>query len=500
MAGVSFVFPHQLFANHPALHPSRPVYLMEEDLFFNQYRFHQKKILLHRASMRYYKEFLEKQKYTVHYIDATSPQNKIADAINFLPEGVTGLHCAAVTDDWLQQRLKEACAQKGIALTEHRTPYFLNSMAGLAGYFEQHPAYFQTDFYTAQRKQRHLLLEADGRPVGGRWTYDDENRLRFPKGLRPPSFALPNNKAHVPEAMAYVRTHFGKNYGHTEPPFFKRQGFYPVTHKEAEDWLDDFLQNRFHLFGAYEDAMVPGEGLLYHSCLTPVLNTGLLTPQQVLDKALDAAIEYKIPLNSLEGFVRQIVGWREFIRAVYEREGRLQRTKNYWGFTRRLPASFYTGTTGIGPVDVVVQRVLQNGYCHHIERLMVLGNFMLLCEFHPDDVYRWFMEMFVDAYDWVMVPNVYGVISFADGGLMTTKPYISGSNYLLKMGTWKKGPWQAVWDALFWRFMHKHRGFFRQNPRLGMLVNSFDKMPVAKQKEHLSIADKFLENLDAGFL
>lgn len=473
----------------------RPVYLIEEELFFNQYNFHQKKLLLHRASMRYYKDFLQKQGYEVYYIEATSKQHKIADAINALPENVTEVHYADVVDDWLQRRLEKACAKKGLALIKHLTPYFLNRTEDSDAYFEEHPAYFQTDFYIAQRRQRTLLLEADGRPVGGKWTYDDENRLKFPKGQKPPPFSLPNNQSYVPEAMAYVQKHFGKNYGNFEPPFFKREGFYPVTHGEAEEWLDDFLQNRFQLFGAYEDAMAPGEGLLYHSCLTPALNTGLLLPQQVLDKALEAAVEYNVPLNSLEGFVRQIVGWREFIRAVYEREGRVQRTKNYWGFTRRLPQSFWQGTTGIEPIDIIIRRVLQNGYCHHIERLMVLGNFMLLCEFNPDDVYRWFMELFVDAYDWVMVPNVYGVILFADGGLMTTKPYISGSNYLLKMGTWRKGPWQEIWDWLFWRFMHVHRGFFLQNPRLGMLLKSFDKMPEAKQKEHLSLADAFLKSI-----
>lgn len=489
-----------MFATHPAVQPGRPVYLIEESLFFSHYRFHQKKLVLHRASMRYYKEFLEKKGLTVHYTDAISKQNGITEFVNALPKAVNEIHYADVTDDWLQRRLQKAAAEREIALVCYRTPCFLNSKAELDAYFEDHPTYFQTDFYIHQRKQRLLLLEEDGNPIGGKWSYDDENRLKFPKGQRPPAFSLPINEAHVPEAVAYVQKHFGKNYGITEPPFFKRNGFYPVTHNEAEAWLDDFLQNRFSLFGAYEDAMVPSEGLLYHSCLTPMLNIGLLTPQQVLDKALDAAVEYNVPLNSLEGFVRQIVGWREYIRAVYEREGRVQRTKNYWGFTRKIPASFWQGSTGIEPMDIVLQRVLQNGYCHHIERLMVLGNFMLLCEFHPDEVYRWFMEMFVDAYDWVMVPNVYGVIAFADGGLITTKPYISGSNYLLKMGTWKRGPWQEVWDALFWRFMHKHRDFFCQNPRLGMLLKTFDAKPKGEQKKRLGIAEKFMNGLDDAVL
>jgi len=300
----------------------------------------------------------------------------------------------------------------------------------------------------------------------------------------------------VPEAIAYVAKNYSANWGNTEPPFFKRAGFFPVTHAEAEAWLDDFLEHRFPLFGAYEDAMIAGQGALFHAVLSPLLNTGLLTPQQVLDKALEAATEQRIPLNSLEGFVRQLVGWREFMRIVYVREGATQRTTNYWGFTRKIPPQFWAGTTGILPIDTVVAKVLQSGYTHHIERLMVLGSFFLLCAFHPDEVYRFFMDLFVDAYDWVMVPNTYGMTQFADGGLMATKPYISASNYLLKMGNWKRGPWQAVWDGLFWRFLHTHRAALLQNPRLGMLVQTFDNMPKATQEVHLKAADGFLKKLD----
>jgi deoxyribodipyrimidine photolyase-related protein len=161
-----------------------------------------------------------------------------------------------------------------------------------------------------------------------------------------------------------------------------------------------------------------------------------------------------------------------------------------------MPASFYNGNTGIVPLDDAIQKLQQTGYNHHIERLMILGNFMLLCEIDPDQVYQWFMEMYVDAYDWVMVPNVYGMTQFADGGLMTTKPYISGSNYILKMSNYPKGEWQEIWDGLFWRFMHVHRSFFLQNPRLGMLVKTFDKMPEAKKAIHLSHAEKYLQKLD----
>jgi deoxyribodipyrimidine photolyase-related protein len=227
-----------------------------------------------------------------------------------------------------------------------------------------------------------------------------------------------------------------------------------------------------------------------------MLNIGMLTPQQIIEHTLQYNTTHHVPINSLEGFVRQIIGWREFIRGVYISKGREERTKNYWGFTRKIPASFYDGTTGIFPIDETIRKVLETGYCHHIERLMVLGNFMLLCEFDPDEVYRWFMELFIDAYDWVMVPNVYGMSQFADGGLMATKPYISGSNYLMKMSDYPKGDWQQTWDALFWRFMDVHRDFFLQNPRLGMLVRTFDKWSLEKQQEVLQRANAYLATLD----
>ena len=196
--------------------------------------------------------------------------------------------------------------------------------------------------------------------------------------------------------------------------------------------------------------------------------------------------------------MRQLIGWREFIRGVYEAKGREERTRNFWGFTRPMPPAFYKATTGIPPVDNTIKRVMQTGYCHHIERLMILGNFMLLCEIDPDEVYRWFMELFIDAYDWVIVPNVYGMSQFADGGLMSTKPYISSSNYILKMSHYPKGDWQSIWDGLFWRFMHLHRDFFLKNPRLSMLIRTFDKMEPAKQQQHLHIAEDYLCQLEKG--
>jgi deoxyribodipyrimidine photolyase-related protein len=244
----------------------------------------------------------------------------------------------------------------------------------------------------------------------------------------------------------------------------------------------------------YEDAIVKEHSILNHSMLSPLINVGLILPGEVVNKSLAFARKEDIPVNSTEGFVRQIIGWREFIRGMYICKGSYSRTRNFWNFDRKIPESFYNGTTGIEPIDQTIKKILSTGYCHHIERLMVLGNFMLLCEFDPDEVYRWFMEMFIDAYDWVMVPNVYGMSQFADGGTFATKPYVGGSNYIRKMSNYARGDWEKIWDGLFWRFIEKHQDFFLSNPRTSMLVNTFNRMPEEKQRDHIKNAESFIQN------
>jgi len=490
MSLVTIIFPHQLFKINPALVKGCPVFMVEEWLFFNQYHFHQQKLVLHRASMKAYQDYLTAKDYEVTYIDASDELSDIRNLIAFLAtKQIKTISYCEVTDDWLGRRIMESSQENNIELAVKRTACFLNSMDEVQVFFDKRKTYFQTDFYTWQRKERKILLEADGKPVGGKWTFDNENRQRFPKGEKVPVIHFPTENNYVKEAKDYVTMHWPGNYGSASD--FK----YPTNFAEAGAWLDAFLKTRLEKFGMYEDALVSGEGILFHSVLTPMLNIGLLTPKEIITKTLDHAALNDIPLNSLEGFIRQIMGWREFIRIVYEREGRTQRTKNYWGFTRNIPASFWKGETGILPIDITIKKTLKTAYNHHIERLMVLGNFMLLCEFDPNEVHRWFMEMYIDAYDWVMVPNVYGMTQFADGGLMTTKPYISGSNYLMKMGDFPKGDWQPIWDGLFWRFMHVHRDFFLKNPRLGMLIKTFDKMSEEKRNMHLETAEKYLNTL-----
>jgi len=493
MKSVNLIFPHQLFNENPLLENGHDFYLIEEFLFFKQYPFHKQKIAFHRATMQFYSDFLREKGVQVNYIEAIEGTSDIRKLLPVLAkEGVTEIHYLDPSDYWLEKRITKGCESEGIETVVHDSPMYLNSKEDLKNFFKsEKKKFYQTKFYTDQRKKRNILLAEDRKPEGGKWTYDTENRKKYPAKKVPPAVQFPDNDSYYKEAKQYVEEHFSGHYGE-----LTNQLLYPNTYEKTQTWFTNFLETRFMEFGVYEDAIVAENSILNHSVLTPMLNVGLITPQQIVTQSLAFAEQNNIPINSTEGFIRQIIGWREFIRGVYVAKGSYERTKHFWNFHRKIPKSFYDGTTGIPPIDLTIKKVLKTGYCHHIERLMVLGNFMVLCEFDPDEVYQWFMELFIDAYDWVMVPNVYGMSQFADGGLMSTKPYISSSNYLMKMSNYKKGEWQATWDGLFWRFMHTHRDFFLSNPRLGMLIRTFDKMSDEKKQTHMKNGEAFLNQLN----
>ena len=493
MKTVHLIFPHQLFRNPSWMVKDASVYLIEEYLFFKQLSFHKQKIAFHRASMKSYESYLCASGYQVSYVEAIEDRSDIRVLISELKQqAIAEISYIDPTDYWLEKRIERSCSKHDIATHKLSSPMFLNSKDDLLRFFRpDKKKYHQTSFYKEERIKRNILISSEGKPEGGKWTYDTENRKKYPANKYPPTVQFPDADDHFKEAKTYVQEHFEHHLGNLD-----NNSLYPTNHSSTDLWLEQFFEHRFMEFGPYEDAIVTENSMLHHSVLTPMLNAGLITPQEIIDRSLVYAEKNHVPLNSTEGFVRQIVGWREFIRGIYMARGTAQRTGNFWQFKRKIPSSFYTGTTGIDPIDITIKKVLQTGYCHHIERLMVLGNFMMLCEFDPDEVYRWFMELFIDAYDWVMVPNVYGMSQFADGGLMASKPYISGSNYLIKMSNYKKGNWQAVWDGLFWRFMDVHRDFFLSNPRLGMLVRMFDKMPVEKRQRHLEKGELYLLSLN----
>lgn len=489
MTKSALIFPNQLFKSSPILALDCDVYLIEEFLFFNHYKFHKQKIAFHRATMKAHEDYLKSLGIRVHYIEAQTDLSDVRKLIvKLIASGLDELHLIDPNDNWLEKRIKKA--SKNLSIRWYESPLFINTREELNPFFSaSKKKFFQTSFYKKQRFERNILL-CNGTPSGGKLTYDSDNRKKYPKNKNPPKIALPEKTDHHKEAESYVNKHFRSHYGQLNDSFV-----YPTDYHASEAWFEEFLKNRFQEFGDFEDAIVQKENFLNHSILSPLINVGLLHPMTVIKRAINYAEKNRVPINSTEGFVRQILGWREFIRGVYNAKGSEERTKNFWNFSRKIPPSFYTGTTGIDPVDDVIKKVLTTGYAHHIERLMILGNFMVLCEFDPNEVYRWFMELFIDSYDWVMVPNVYGMSLFADGGLMSTKPYISSSNYIMKMSDYKKGDWQSSWDGLFWTFMNKHRNFFLKNPRLRMLIASFDKMNSDRKELHLQNAEKFLSQL-----
>ena len=488
---VNLIFPHQLFEKSGLFKNACETYIIEEYLFFKQYKFHRQKIAFHRASMKAYADFLKSKNLKVNYIEASDKKSDVKIFLEeILTSGVTQINFYDPVDNWLSKRLNTFSGHIHLNMLE--TPYFINTNEDLGTFFRSDKkSFFQTTFYKQQRLKHNVLMEKDGSPRGGKWTYDVDNRKKYPKGQQPPVIQFPLSSPYWDEAIKYVTTHFN-DY----PGILDSKRIYPITFKETSDWLGRFLKERFDEFGIYEDAIVKEEIFLNHSLLSPLMNAGLISPREVINQTLLFAQNNDIPLNSLEGFIRQIMGWREFIRGMYLCKGSFSRTHNFWGFERKIPQSFYDGTTGIEPIDATIEKVLKTGYCHHIERLMLLGNFMLLCEFHPDEVYRWFMELFIDAYDWVMVPNVYGMSQFADGGTFATKPYIGGSNYIKKMSNYTKGPWTEIWDGLFWRFISVNQEFFLKNPRMSMMVHSFNRMSEEKKEKHLDIAGNYLDQMD----
>jgi deoxyribodipyrimidine photolyase-related protein len=497
---ILLVFPNQLFATHPGLNrnPDRVV-LIEDSLFFGDrrypLRFHKQKLWLHRASMKRYEVMLQNNGFPTTYVEYDARPGSLQVHLSKLcrpgRNGGDRMMVVQPIDFILEKRLARISRELATPMDVLPNPGFINDPQENLAYRAGKKRWFMADFYKWQRRRLDILVE-DDQPFGGKWSLDPENRKKVPKKLLSSIPALPRQDIDAidVEARDWVERRFPDNPGHL------KRLVYPTSHGDATRWLDDFLAKRFCDFGDYEDAIVEGQSTLWHSVLTPCLNSGLLTPRQVVEAALKFAAANEVPLNSLEGFVRQIIGWREFIRATYQDLGVKMRTGNHWRHQRRIPESFYDGTTGIVPVDDAIRRILDCGYTHHIERLMVLGGFMFLCEFYPDDIYKWFMEMFIDSYDWVMVPNVYAMSQNADGGMITTKPYFSGSSYIRRMSHYKQGPWCDIWDGLYWRWIWNHADELSKNPRWAMMCRAVQKMDRQTRENHLRCATRFLRRLD----
>ena len=467
---------------------SMPVF-MAEDLGLCTYeKHHQQKIVLFLAAMRSYRDELRAEGYDVHYSeldveDERSYEEKLADAMGQVK--AASISHFEIEDKAMELRLVEFAREQGFERDELESPMFTCSRAEFAKFADGKSRLLMGDFYKERRRKLRILIDGDGQPAGGRWSFDAENRKKLPRSLTPPDIPVLSPAGHVEDVIKLVRKQFADHPGNAD------EFAWPVTRDQARQWLDDFIANRLEQFGPYEDAMTTRSATVFHSLLSPYLNIGLLTPEEVIDKALVRADD--LPLSSLEGFVRQVIGWREFVRGIYREFSDRQESSNFWSHERELTDAWYDGTTGIPPLDDTIQTAQRLGWTHHIPRLMVLGNLMTLCEIRPTSAHRWFMEMYVDSSEWVMGPNVYGMGLFSDGGIFATKPYICGSNYLRKMSDYPKGPWCDVVDGLYWRFIDKHRDFFESNPRLALMPRALDRLDDGRRRSIFVAAEDFLD-------
>lgn len=508
------VLPHQLFREQLDAADGTVFVLIEHDLLFRQYSFHSHKLVLHRASMSRFARRLGAKGHDVVVLRSEagrSSHQQLADLVRHRrPAQVTWFD---VVDDWLEQDLYSGLADGGYRMRGEdvlETPNFLTDRGQIDDRFAANAARMH-DFYVWQRRRLGVLVDGSGQPAGGKWSFDADNRKKLPRGYtprtvgrfarhpihqlegtfdfealtEPPAVAADEASDDVERAVAWVAEEFPDAPG--DPALFA----WPTSADEARKHLHEFVRERLDDFGPYEDAISTTHPFIAHGLLTPALNIGLLDPREVLEAVL-AGAGPNTPLASLEGFVRQVIGWREYMRATYRTRGRQMRTANRLNHRNGLGEGWWEADTGLAPVDMVVSRVLATGYAHHIERLMVLGNAMSLLRIHPDDVYEWFMELFIDAYDWVMVPNMYAMSQFAAGEAITTKPYVSGSNYLRRMSDLPAGEWMHDWDGLYWTFIDDHREVFERNPRSRMVVSLLDAMDPDKRREHRRRAEALL--------
>lgn len=488
------IYPHQLYPAEILPKDVDRVFIIEDPLMFGrdpQYPLylHKQKLVLHRASMRrYVEEVLWPAGYQVEYIEFHH-MNETGDIVNKLTYAER-VEYFDPTDDVLGRRLTEVLSKLETqpVINQIESPNFYLTREEAKKFFVNKSKANFTNFYQWQRERFNILINPETyKPLGGKLSFDDENRKRLPKDHTLPTFQVYGGNKFVEEAKQYVSKHFPDNPGSVDDiPW-------PTNHEEASAWLDEFIENRLDNFGPYEDAIDGEAPWIYHSALSPVMNIGLLSPVEVVERAVKRHAEREVPLASLEGFVRQVLGWREYMRSIYVDKHVKLRASNVFDHQRHLTGDWYAGTTGIKPVDEVIKKTLARGYAHNVERLMVVGNVMFLCEIHPDDVYRWFMEMYVDAYDWVAVPNVYGMSQFADGGSMTIRPNVSSSNYILSMSHYEKEEWCDVWDGLYWGFVEKNREQFAKNSHMKMMVQQLDKIPENRKRIISYRAEDFLK-------
>jgi len=388
---------------------------------------------------------------------------------------------------------KKLAKKHNTDLFMYDSPLFLCKISDLLQYLESDGKYHQTSFYIWQRKRLNILISKNDKPVGGKWTYDKENRLPFPKEFKKDVVEY-NDSKYIEDAKKYVDNHFPKNPGETNL-------YLPIDHQGTKKYFEKFLKEKLDCFGPYQDAVDRNIIFGCHSILSPLINIGLITPSEIVDGIIEYYKNHKVKLSSVEGLIRQIIGWREFMRMVYVFKHKELVKNNHFNHKRKLGKEWYIGETNIEPIDDIIHKTLKYGYAHHIERLMYLGNFMLLNEIDPHDINTWFTELFIDSYQWVMEPNVYGMSQYASGPLLSTRPYFSSSNYINKMSSYKKSnfgykkiklngidyEWHEIWDALYYNFINNNKKEFSKNYAIASAVGHWNNKSQSDKTKILSI-------------
>ncbi len=463
---------------------------------------HKKKIAFLLSAMRHFAEDLKKDGYRVDYITLDDCEN----SGSFRGEVQRALDKQAierivVTHPGEYRLLSDMQTwQKDFGLPVEIRPddHFLCSSAEFEAWARGRKRIRMEYFYREMRKKYSILMDGE-RPVGGQWNYDADNRKPPKDGLDIPAPFVTEPDDITQQVMNLVSVRFANHFGDLEPFHFA------VTRDQAYEVLEHFISQRLARFGDYQDAMIEGEPWMYHAHISFYLNCSLLDPLDCVKAAEDAYHRMSIPLNAAEGFIRQIIGWREYIRGIYWLKMPGYAHENFFNAARDLPDFYWTAQTKMNCLHQCVLETRRNAYAHHIQRLMVLGNFALLTGIDPKQVNEWFLMVYADAYEWVELPNVSGMVLFADGGYLASKPYAAGGSYINKMSNYcekcsynvrkKNGPQACPLNYLYWDFLVRHRLKLEDNHRMGMMYRTYDRMTEDKKQAITEDSRRFLGRL-----
>lgn len=463
---------------------------------------HPKKIALIFSAMRHFAEALREQGLQVHYVKLDDPANS-GSLPGELQRWTQQLNPAEVhlteCGDW---RLEQALRHCGVAIQWHPDTRFLCSREAFAAWAQGRKQLRMEFFYREMRRASGLLLNPDGSPEGGAWNFDADNRKALPKGVRPPAPLRIEPDAITAEVLELVAQRFAEHYGRLD-------GFdYPVTAEQAERLWQHFLAHGLADFGDYQDAMADGEPFLFHSRISAALNIGLLDMRRLCSDVEAAYRSGEVPLNAAEGFIRQLIGWREYVRGIYWLRMPEYAEGNTFGNSRALPEFYWTGRTRMNCMRQAIGQTLEHAYAHHIQRLMVTGNFALLAGIAPKAICDWYLAVYMDAFDWVELPNTLGMVMHADGGYLGSKPYCASGQYIKRMSNHCQGCSYKVsestgesacpFNSLYWHFLMRHRERLERNPRIGMVYRNLARMSEAKQQALWDWGERLLARLDAG--